>query len=237
MSLDTPYAARRDVALGTDGARALRLSGRWDQALELLAPDATALRAELLTDRFFWRLDGAAEATAAVAELVQADAALGAFYDAQLAYTRVLFGIDPDPADPERAQQGFATAAVDDRLTNWATFWLGVVAEHVQHDPAAARQHFTQAHSGALEDADLLLESYTLRHLGGQDLEGGDPSGLDRLRRSYHLRASLGARPQTAAAAATLAACLPGGDEAAQLNEMAAATARELRLTWLLPSD
>lgn len=227
---------RHGVRLGTDGVRALKRSGLWDQALEVLDPGATALRAELLTDRFFWRLDGVAEAGAAVAELLQADAALGAFLDAQLAYTRVLFAIAPRPGDPERAEEGFAAAASDARLTNWATLWQGVVAEHLQHDPGRARRHFTHACSGARKDADPLLESYALRHLGAQDLEGGDATGLDLLRRSYHLRAALGARPQTAAAAATLAAYLPEGDEAAQLSRMAAATARELHLTWLLPT-
>ena len=236
IDTDTCYIVRHGVPLGADGARALKLSGLWDQALEVLDPDATALRAELLTDRFFWRLDGAAEAAAAVAELLQADAALGAFLDAQLAYTRVLFEIAPRPGDPERAQQGFAAAASDARLTNRATLWLGIVAENLQHDPGRARRHFTHAHSGARKDVDLLLESYALRHLGEQDLEGGDPTGLARLRRSYHLRAALGTRPQTAAAAATLATYLPEGDEAAQLSHLAAATARELHLTWLLPT-
>jgi hypothetical protein len=46
--------------------------------------------------------------------------------------------------------------------------------------------------------------------------------------------AAVGARPQTAAAAATLAAALPPGQEADQLRESAAITARELQLTWLL---
>lgn len=54
------------------------------------------------------------------------------------------------------------------------------------------------------------------------------------LRRSYHLRAALGARPQTAAAALTLAVELPVGPEADQLREVASIAARELRLTWLL---
>jgi hypothetical protein len=41
-------------------------------------------------------------------------------------------------------------------------------------------------------------------------------------------------RPQTAAAALTLAGELPLGAEADQLRETAGLTARELELTWLL---
>ena len=72
------------------------------------------------------------------------------------------------------------------------------------------------------------------RHIGGQLLERDRVRGIAQLRRSYHLRASLGARPQTAAAALTLAGELPPGTEADQLREAAALTARELGLTWLL---
>ena len=47
----------------------LKRCGLWDEALAILPSDATALRAELLTDRFWWRLDGQAEAEQAVAAL------------------------------------------------------------------------------------------------------------------------------------------------------------------------
>jgi hypothetical protein len=57
--------------------------------------------------------------------------------------------------------------------------------------------------------------------------------GIAQLRRSYHLRAALGARPQTAAAAFTLAGELSPGPEADLLRETAGLTAHELRLTWL----
>jgi hypothetical protein len=81
-----------------------------------------------------------------------------------------------------------------------------------------------------------LLESYAVRHLGAQALDRGDAVGLELLWRSYHLRAALGARPQTAAAAATLAAALPPGAEAEGLKAIALRTALELRLTWLASS-
>ena len=86
----------------------------------------------------------------------------------------------------------------------------------------------------ARDQSDLMLESYAVRHLGDHALRAADPGGLDLLRRSYQLRAALGARPHTAAAAATLAGALPAGAEAGQLREAARLTARELGLTWLL---
>ena len=55
-------------------------------------------------------------------------------------------------------------------------------------------------------------------------------AGPDPARALAPLRAALGARPHTAAAAATLLA----GAEAGQLRETARLTARELGLTWLL---
>lgn len=230
MNMDTHYI----VQAAEDAARSLKRAGLWDLALEVPGADSTALRAEILTDSFWWRLEESAEAEAAVAALLEKDPLLGMFYDAQIAYTRVLFGVDPRPDDGQRARAGFSAAADDERLAHWATFWLGVVADHVDHTPEQSTEHYTQALDGALKDEDLMLESYAIRHLGGQAMENGDMTGLDLLRRSYHLRAALGARPQTAAAAATLASSLPPGTEAEQLKKIAAGTARELRLTWLI---
>jgi hypothetical protein len=220
MKMNTAYSVTPAEAT----ARALMRAGLWEAALGLA--DTAALRAEILTDAFWWRLDGSAGAEAAVAALSAGDPLLGGFYDAQLAYTRVIFGVDPRPGDARRARAGFSAAAGDGRLTYWASFWLGVVAEHLDHVPERAAEHFTRA----LKSDDPLLESYAIRHLGTQAMENG---GLGLLRRSYHLRAALGARPHTAAAAATLAAALPAGTEAEELTEIAARTARELRLTWL----
>jgi len=93
---------------------------------------------------------------------------------------------------------------------------------------------YTPAMTWARQHEDLMLESYAARHLGDHALQAGDTSGLDLLRRSYYLRAALGARPQTAAAALTLSAVLPSGTEADQLRETAAVIARDLQLTWLL---
>jgi hypothetical protein len=225
MAYDTTYIALR-----------LMRCGLWDEALAMLPSDATALRAELLTDRFWWRLDGQAEAEQAVAALYGEDGLLAAFLDSQLAYTRLLFGRSPRPGDLARARDGFDSAAREQRLAGWGLFWRGVTADVLEKDQAAAAGLFAQALAAALRDADALLESYALRHQGGHAMESGaDPeTGLDLLRRSYHLRAALGARPQTAAAAATLAEVLPPqSTERDHLLQTAAATARELNLTWL----
>ncbi|MEV0663696.1 hypothetical protein ACIBI3_20960 [Actinomadura luteofluorescens] len=229
MGLNTTYTARS----AADAARSLKHAGRWDLALELPGAETAALRAELLTDRFFWRLDDPTEAEAAVTVLSQKDPALGGFYDAQLAYTRLLFDLDPRSDDEGRARTGFFRATKDQRLMGWATFWTGIVTENFDDALGHAREHYTRALDSALENGDLLLESYAIRHLGAMALADGDPAGLDDLRRSYQLRAALGARPQTAAAAATYAAALPPAAEAEQLTGLAARTARELGLTWL----
>ncbi len=231
MMTDAAYSVA-----GSDPARLLLRSGYWDDALRVLPGDAAALRAEILADRFWWRLDDAAAAEAAVAALASEDRTLARYLDAQLAYTRALFGVASRPGDAGRAREGFAVAAGDERLAGWATFWSGVLADHLDRAPGKAVPAYKDALAQAERRDDPMLESYALRHLGDHALRGGDGSGLDLLRRSYHLRAALGARPQTAAAAATLAAELPPGPEADLLRESAARTARELGLTWLLQS-
>ncbi|HEX6451190.1 MAG TPA: hypothetical protein VF060_17195 [Trebonia sp.] len=225
MTYNTTYIALR-----------LMRCGLWDEALTILPSGATALRAELLTDHFWWRLDGQAEAEQAVAALYEEDGLLAAFLDSQLAYTRLLFDRSPRPGDLARARDGFDSAARDQRLAGWGLFWRGVTADSLEKDEAAAAGLFAQALAAALRDADPLLESYALRHQGGHAMESdaGRETGLDLLRRSYHLRAALGARPQTAAAAAALAEVLPPeSTERGHLLQTAAATARELNLTWL----
>lgn len=222
---------------GTIVARLLQRLGRWEDALALLPEGntaAAALRAEILVDRFFWRLDQAGPAQVAVAALEPEDAALAGFLQAQLACTRLMFDLDPEADDKVRVRKGLAAAMIDGRLTGWATFWRGVLADNVDADTQTASAHYARALATARDKHDLLLESYAVRHQGAHLLEADRDAGVVLLRRSYHLRAALGARPQTAAAAVTLAQELPAGTEAEGLREAAALTARELRLTWLL---
>jgi hypothetical protein len=230
MMTDAPYIM--DGA--PSAARLLHRQGHWDDALALLrgeAPDALALRAEILVDRFFWRLDGETEARRAVAAVAPHDARFHGYLEAQLAHTRLVFGLDPGPGDRARAQEGFAAAAADDRPAGWAVFWQGALAENVDADPRAAGAAYARALVTARERGDALLESYVVRHQAGH--ERAPDRRLALLRRSYHLRATLGVRPQTAAAAVTLAGELTG-PEAGELRSAAALTAGELGLTWLL---
>lgn len=105
MTYDTTYIALR-----------LMRCGLWDEALAILPSDATALRAELLTDRFWWRLGGQAEAEQAVAALYEEDGLLAAFLDSQLAYTRLLFDQSPRPDDLARP----AAASIPPRaISGW----------------------------------------------------------------------------------------------------------------------
>jgi hypothetical protein len=230
MSVDAAYMMQDRSTV----ARLLHRMGRWDEALALLPADELPARAEVLVDRFFWRLDGAAAAEEAVTALRPSDPALAGFLDAQVRYTRLLFGLDPRPDDLERTREQFAAATTDARLAGWATFWVGVLADNVDGDADVAGSAYRQALDHAVQHGDALLESYAVRHIGGHLLEQDREHGIAQLRRSYHLRAALGARPQTAAAAVTLAGELPSGTEADQLLEAARLTARELGLSWLL---
>ena len=221
---------------GTYISLRLMRCGLWNEALAVLPADAIASRAELLTDRFWWRLDGQAEAEQAVAALRGEDDLLATFLDSQLAYTRLLFSQGPWAGDLSRVRNGFDAVARDRRRAGWGLFWRGATADVLEKDQAAAADLYAQALAVALRDADPLLESYALRHQGDHLIRSAADrqTGVDLLRRSYHLRAALGARPQTAAAAATLAEALPADSrEREDLRQTAAATARELNLTWL----
>ena len=231
MNYDGTYTNDR----APDAARALLRAGRWDEALAVLPAGQRAARAEILADRFWWQHRDPDEAEAAIAELASDDVVLAGFYRAQLGYTRLLFQLGPRPGDLDLTRDDFTAAARDPRLDGWGAFWLGTLADTIDHDPATAAGCYARALAGARQHDDALLESYAVRHQGGHAMDANDTGrGLSLLRRSYHLRAALGARPQTAAAALTLADALAPGEEADLLREAAARTARELGLAWLL---
>jgi hypothetical protein len=229
MTPDTAYLARADLA----PAAHLRRAGQWAAALDLV-PDgdetAAALRAEILVERHVWRLDPPAEAIAAVRALPES--ALATLLLAQLDYWRQLFKQDgaPTVADPVAA---FADAASDPALAGWATFHYAISTQILREDPATAADGFDRAFE--LADGEPFLESYVVRHQGDQLINrfGRRDAGIALLRRSLYLRATLGARPQVAAAAVTLASELMAGPEAEELRELAGRTARELDIPWL----
>lgn len=229
MITNEPYIVR-------SAARRLHRAGEWDGALALLADepdtDVAGLRAQILVDRHWWRVDDPAPAHAAL-DALDPGSLQAMYLHAQLAYMRILFGRDPRSDDAQTADAGFRAAARDESLRGWGVFWLGVLADNVHADPATAKARYGEALELCRKEGDLLLESYVARHLGGHAIEHDRSEGEMLLRRSLHLRSALGTRPQVVAAQATLAGELPEGPERAMLREVARLTADELGLTWL----
>jgi len=218
-------------------ARCLHLLGEWDAALAALKPDADPeLRAEILVDRWFFQIDGLAEAEEAVAAL-DPSSPTAQLLTARLAYSRMLFRREPRADDRAAAEAGYRAAVESgsEKLRGWARFHWGVLLDLIDKDPARALPHYEAALEIAVKTGDAYLESYVIRHLSQQK----EPAErIPMLRRSLHLRASLGARPQTLAAQAALAYNLPEDDpERAALMETFRAGAEELRIGWLLSSE
>jgi hypothetical protein len=222
----------------------LQRAGQWDLALRCApqGPAGAALRAQVLTDRHSWRLDAAAQARAAISEVARQRPGLAGYLAAQLEYWRRLAGPVPGAGNAEEAgpapepADAFAALRAEPGLRAWATFWHAVTLENLHGDTGAAAAGYARARDLAVAGGDLLLESYAVRHIGGQALDAGDQATAIALaRRSLHLRAACGARPHAAAAQVLLADALGAGPEAAQLRAIAAITAAELGLTWLHP--
>ncbi len=210
----------------------LHRAGQWDAALAVLGDTDPELRAEILVDRLWWRLDDPADVESALAAL-DPKAPRTAMARGRLGFTRLTFDLGPVP-DVASVAADFTRAEEDDELSGWASFWLGVTADNIRHDRDAARRHYDEAAVYAQVAHDLFLESYVARHLADHATTT-DPVQAELLfRRSLELRSALGARPQVAAAQATLADVLPPGSERTTLVEASQATAHELRLTWLV---
>ncbi|URM97019.1 hypothetical protein LUW76_23170 [Actinomadura madurae] len=221
-----------------DTARRLHMLGDWDHAAALLAgersTEALELRAEILYERFLFRLDGIDAAAGAIAAL-DPESPRARLLAARLAYTRLVFKLDPLPEDYETAESGYRSASADPATHGWAEFHWGALLDNVRDDGDAAKAHYTEALQAAHREGDPVLESIVLRHLAWRVIEDGDrDEGLRILRRSLHLRSAAGLRPQIAAAQLLLAAELPGDDpERATLVETARTTADELGLSWV----
>ena len=230
------------IANGTyaslDAARRLHVLGDWDHAAALLADaestEALELRAEVLYERFLFRVDGIEAAADAIAALDPASLQ-ARLLTARLAYTRLLFQLDPLPEDYETAEAGYRIAAADPKTRGWGEFHWGALLDNVREDSAAAKAHYAKALQAAHEEGDLILESIVLRHSAWHVIDDGDrEEGLRMLRRSLHLRSAAGMRPQIAAAQLLLAAELPEDDpERATLVETARNVADELGLSWV----
>ncbi|MGW1621937.1 hypothetical protein [Streptomyces sp. NPDC002172] len=215
-------------------ARRLLLLGEWDAALAALGPDGEPeLRAEIAVDRWFFRIDGHEEAEKAVAALDPASPTAH-LLTARLAYSRLLFRRAPRADDRAVAESGYRAAARtgDEKLRGWAEYHWAVLLDNIDEDPAGAVPRYETALEIATRTGDGYFESYIIRHLAPHK----EPAErIAMLRRSLHLRAALGARPQTVAAQALLADNLPEDDpERAELMRTFRPGAEELRIGWLL---
>ncbi|MGY4771298.1 hypothetical protein ACXC9Q_30690 [Kribbella sp. CWNU-51] len=218
-------------------ARCLQLLGEWDAALAVLGPDGDPeLRAEIAVDRWFFRIEGHEEAEKAVAALDPASPTAH-LLTARLAYSRLLFQRDPRADDRAVAGAGYRAAVEsgDENQRGWAEYHWGVLLDNIDDDAAGALRRYETALEIATKSGDGYFESYIIRHLAHLK----EPAErIAMLRRSLHLRAALGARPQTIAAQAALADELPEDDpERAELIQTFRPGAEELRIGWLLSED
>ncbi|SNT32704.1 hypothetical protein SAMN05216276_103480 [Streptosporangium subroseum] len=227
-----------DAYTSLGAARRLHALGDWDHAAALLAEEqsteALELKAEILYERFLFRVDGIEAAAEAIAAL-DPESPQARLLTARLAYTRLLFQLDPLPEDYETAEEGYRFAAADPKTHGWGEFHWGALLDNVREDSAAAKAHYTKALQASHQEGDLILESIVLRHSAWHVINDGDrEEGLRMLRRSLHLRSAAGMRPQIAAAQLLLAGELPEDDpERATLIETARSLADELGLSWV----
>ncbi|MFF9457754.1 hypothetical protein [Streptomyces flaveolus] len=225
------------ITNGAYMASRLHLLGEWDAALAVLGPDtAPELRAEIAVDRWFFRMQHHAEAEKAVAALDPASP-IAQLLTGRLAYSRLLFRRDTRADDRAVAEAAYRTAAEDGDVTlsAWAEYHWAVLLDNIDQDAAGALPRYETALEVATKSGDGLFESYIIRHLAPHK----EPTErLAMLRRSLHLRAALGARPQTIAAQALLAEYLPEGDpERAELLRIFRPGAEQLHIAWLLSED
>ena len=187
--------ATNDTYTSLGVARRLHVLGDWDHAAALLAEErsteALELKAEILYERFLFRADGIEAAADAIAAL-DPESPQARLLIARLAYTRLLFQLDPLPEDYETAEAGYRFAAADPKTHGWGEFHWGVLLDNVREDSAAAKTHYTKALQASHQENDLILES-VLRHLAWHVIDDGDrEEGLRMLRRSLHLRLRTG---------------------------------------------
>ncbi|MEV6107332.1 hypothetical protein AB0M28_21865 [Streptomyces sp. NPDC051940] len=120
----------------------------------------------------------------------------------------------------------------DGKIRGWAEYHWAVLLDNIDDDPAGALPRYDKALEFATKSGDGYFEYYVIRHLAPHK----EPAErIAMLRRSLHLRAALGARPQTLAAQALLADHLPEDDpERAELMQTFRPGVEELHIGWLL---
>jgi len=238
-----------------NAAIALRLAGRWDVALALLAgaepatdTDRLSLAmatADIEVDASLWNasvepgpaLDRAAtlvEAAPGRPDSVVWDLdylRMRRTYHAAL-HTR---DASAGPKLDDWAQRLRATAPDPGRAA-WVTFFGGVIADNLLTDPATARERYTLAQETAESIGDELLVSYTLRHLGDHAHTAGDLSAARAAwERSTSLRERLGFVPGTVAQRLTLADLALAEGDGPGAAALAADVSRAARAMGLPP--
>lgn len=213
-----------------DDAEALRLAGRWDEALELLdrefarRPGADArgsLLVELartLNDRStFGGAPDEARAEAVLAELDEIarseedDTLLATALDLRGRALHARFLADRSAGEPdgelELFERGLALRRADDaRGRAESLFHVGLVHQVVRGDGARSEPYFEESYRLAGEAGDDVLESYAVRHLGWTRQERGDVEGARKaFEASLRLRERAGFLPGVGAAALALA--------------------------------
>jgi hypothetical protein len=211
---------------------ALRLAGRWDVALALLAAtnatsDADRLVlamavAETEVDASLWREDvqprGALDRAAALLDATSADpgpdgSALAEtawqldYLQMRRSYHAALHARDSSAgAKLDDWAERLRATAPDSRRAGWAAFFGGVIADNLLDEPATAHERYALARTAAESSGDELLESYALRHLGDHAQTAGDLDAAGAAwERSTSLRERLGFVPGTVAQRLTLA--------------------------------
>ncbi|MBO1331465.1 hypothetical protein [Streptomyces sp. VRA16 Mangrove soil] len=219
----------------------LRSRGCWADAAALLDrhaatdPAAALQRAALLVERCLYTEQGwpeaedalrAAEALAHTTE----ERGAAACERGQLAYAATLLKVR-DRVDEARSAFGRAAAMIAPGAAGRALldFRRGLMAENLSDAPQAARAAYRRAHAGATAHGDILLLSFTWRHLAGLALREGELAEARRgFSESLRLREELGFLVGTAPALVSLAEAEPEPETKARLR------AEALRLFRLL---
>jgi tetratricopeptide (TPR) repeat protein len=210
-------AGRADDPLETAVWR-LRSRGCWRDAAELLAPraageaSAALKRSVVLIERCMYTSKGwdeAEDALRAAEALALTDDERGATACERgyLAYASTLLGVR-DRADEARTALGRAAAllAPGSRARPLLDFRRGLISQHLAHNPPGAQAAFQRAHAGAAAHGDVLLRSFTWRHLAGlAEKEGKLPEARHGFAESLRIREELGYLVGIAPALASLA--------------------------------
>ncbi|MPY60441.1 hypothetical protein [Streptomyces spongiae] len=193
----------------------LRSRACWADAAALIRPTTPAAslqRTSLLVERCLYTEQGwedAEDALRTAEAQAQSDDERGAAAceRGQLAYAATLLGVR-DRADEARAALGRAAALIAPGAPGRALldFRRGLLAENLAHSPQSARAAYRRAHAGATAHGDLLLLSFTWRHLAGLALREGElAEARHGFTESLRIREELGYLVGTAPALASLA--------------------------------